>query len=252
MTVLRLRSEEIEMIEQQVAARSVAPRGVQTAGVCLALLAAPVAPTSAATACLPTVPPGAIVENEPNCGVPIDNYNGGCLSPTGAVLTVPNNAVITGTLADNVVNQFDTDTYEFDLPWPGGNVTVRAWALYPIYAVIDDLNCSTPLLAVGLGDGCAPAEARLISLPPGKHRLMVTTSPAQIACGSGYIASIQTCPCPGDFNNDCRVGTPDLVMLLGRFGDDGLPPHSVGDLNNDRKVDTADLVTFLARFGCAG
>lgn len=240
------------MIEQHIAARSVAPRGVQVVGLSLGILGAFVVPAAADTACLPALPPSPIVENEPNCGVPIDNYNGGCLSPTGAVLTVPNNAVITGTLADNVVNQFDTDTYEFELAWPGGNVTVKAWATYPIYAVIDDLNCSTPLLAVGLGDGCAPAEARLISLQPGKHRLMVTTSPAQIACGSGYIASIQTCPCPGDFNNDCRVGTPDLVMLLGRYGNDNLAPYSVGDLNNDRKVDTTDLVTFLARFGCSG
>ncbi|MFM9957776.1 MAG: hypothetical protein ACKVZJ_06850 [Phycisphaerales bacterium] len=237
------------MIDQHSAARAVFSRGVQAAVVVLALGNAP---AHASTQCLPATPPSTIVEVEPNCGVPIDNYNGGCRSPSNAAVTVPANATITGTLFDNITTDFDTDTYEFDIAWPGGNVTVKAWAPYPVYAVIDDLNCSSPLLAVGLSEGCTPAQARIISLPPGKHRLMVTTSPVMLSCGGPYVASIQTCPCPGDFNGDCTVSTPDLIMLLGRFGNDDLPPYSVGDLNNDRQVDTADLVRFLARFGCAG
>lgn len=57
--------------------------------------------------------------------------------------------------------------------------------------------------------------------------------------------------CPGDFNGDGKVNTPDLVYFLGRFG--GAPatgePWGGGDLNNDGAVDTQDLVAFLARFG---
>lgn len=219
------------------------------AGAGLLLIAAAI---SHATGCGPSLPPSAVVENEPNCGVPNDLYNGGCRSPINAAVSVPKNATIVGTLTDDIVSQFDTDTYEFTIPAPGGNVTVQAWADFPVYAVIDDLNCASPLLAVGLSDGCEPAKATLLALPAGTHRLMVTSAPAIIACGATYTATIKTCPCPGDLNADCVINTPDLITFLGRFGKTDQAPYSPGDLNNDRKIDTADLVSFLARFGCDG
>jgi hypothetical protein len=226
------------------------------AGFFAAALGAALMLTPASTArtagCAPTLPPGAVIENEPNCGVPNDIYNGGCRSPVNAALMVPNNATIVGTLTDDITTFFDTDTYEFVVPAPGGNVTVQAWADVPVYAVIDDLNCSTPLLAVGLSAGCEPARATLLALPPGTHRLMVTSSPAVLPCGTPYTARIKVCPCPGDLNGDCVVNTPDLVTFLGRFGKTDQAPYSPGDLNNDRRIDTADLVSFLGRFGCDG
>lgn len=205
-----------------------------------------------ATDCTPLIPPDAIIENEPNCGVPVDNYNGGCHSPTNSAVTVPIGATIVGSVVDDIASVFDTDTYEFVLPWPGGNVTVQAWAEFPVYAVIDDLNCESPLLAVGLSDGCEPATASLLALPPGTHRLLVTSFPSVLPCGSQYVATIKHCPCPGDLDGDCTVSTSDLVIFLSRFGRTGQAPYSPGDLNNDRKVDTADLVLFLSRFGCDG
>jgi hypothetical protein len=236
------------MFEQHSYRSGTTQGGIVTA---LALIAG--ATTSAqATGCAPALPPNAIIEAEPNCGVPNDVYNGGCRSPINAALTVPPNATIVGTLTDDIVALFDTDTYEFTVAAPGGNVTVQAWASFPVYAVIDDLNCSTPLLAVGLSDGCNPATATILALPPGKHRMMVTSSPGILPCGSGYTATIKTCPCPGDLNGDCIINTPDLVTFLGRFGKTDQAPYSLGDLNNDRKIDTADLVTFLGRFGCDG
>lgn len=209
-------------------------------------------PSALATDCLPLIPPDSIFENEPNCGVPIDNYNGGCHSPTNAAVTVPLHATIVGSVVDDMVSVFDTDTYEFVLPWPGGNVTVQAWADFPVYAVIDDLNCETPLLAVGLSEGCEPATASLLALPPGAHRLLVTSFPSTLPCGSRYVATIKSCLCPGDLDGDCTVSTSDLVLFLARFGRTNQAPYSPGELNNDRKVDTADLVLFLARFGCDG
>ena len=218
--------------------------------VCSAVLSA--GDTALSRGCMPAVPGGAIVEGEPSCGQPVDTLNGGCNSPTTAVQAVPANCTIVGTLLDSLPSTFDTDTFEFTLPEPGGNVTVTAWADYPVYAALDDTLCSTPLLSVGLSAGCEPAQASVISLPAGRHRLLVTTFPGTVACGSPYVASIKTCPCPGDFNGDCVVNSADLVMMLGRFGRTDLAPYSVGDLNNDRAVSTPDLVIFIARFGCAG
>lgn len=66
-----------------------------------------------------------------------------------------------------------------------------------------------------------------------------------------FTLTLTPAPCPGDFNGDAKVNTPDLVYFLGRFG--GAPvsgePWGGGDLNNDGAVDTQDLVAFLARFG---
>lgn len=204
------------------------------------------------TGCLPVCPPGAIVENEANCGVPTDLVNGGCRSPTLAVQQVPRNCVICGTLTDNMASAFDTDTFEFDLPEPGGNVTVTAAAGYVIYAAIDDLNCATPLTRVGLSEGCTPASTTRLTLPAGRVRLMVTSFPANLPCGSPYVASITTCNCPGDMTGDCRVDTADLAVLLLKFGRSNLVPYEAGDLNGDQKVTTADLAIFLMRYGCIG
>lgn len=225
-------------------------RALRAVMVCSALLSA--CGFARAQACAPAAPPGTIIEGEPSCGQPHDGQNGGCNSPSRSVQVVPHNCTILGTLVDNFPNSFDTDTFEFTLPEPGGNVTVTAWADYPVYAAIDDTQCSTPLLAVGLSSGCEPALASLISLPAGNHRVLITTFPGTVACGSPYLANIRTCPCPGDFNGDCVVNSADLVMLLGRFGRTNQAPYSVGDLNNDRAISTPDLVIFIARFGCSG
>ncbi len=225
---------------------------------CIAALAASImlgAPCATAPGadCVPaSPPPGAFIENEPNCGQPVDNYNGGCSSPTRAVQSVPRNCVIWGTLTDNLSSAFDTDTYEFDLPSPGGNVTVTASAGFAVYAAIDDLNCSTPLTRIGLSDGCTPAATTRLTLPPGKVRLMITSFPGSVPCGSPYLATVTSCTCPGDVTGDCCVDTADLVVLLNKFGRSNLVPFEAGDMNGDQTINTTDLTAMLLRFGCVG
>ncbi|MFM9956719.1 MAG: LamG-like jellyroll fold domain-containing protein [Phycisphaerales bacterium] len=54
--------------------------------------------------------------------------------------------------------------------------------------------------------------------------------------------------CPGDFNNDNAVNTPDLTILLGVFGQ-SVGPWRAGDVTGDGAVNTHDLTQFLGRFG---
>lgn len=56
--------------------------------------------------------------------------------------------------------------------------------------------------------------------------------------------------CPGDFNNDGVVSTPDLVVFLGVFGQ-SVAPGTHQDFNADGVISTPDLVTFLGVFGSA-
>lgn len=66
------------------------------------------------------------------------------------------------------------------------------------------------------------------------------------------LASAPPPACVGDFNGDNQVGTPDLVYLIGRFGQTFQPPGSEpADLNADGVVSTPDLVAFIGRFGSA-
>lgn len=57
--------------------------------------------------------------------------------------------------------------------------------------------------------------------------------------------------CPGDFNDDGSVNTPDLTFFLGRFGQPATAgsPAALADFNLDGMVNTTDLVFFLGRFG---
>ncbi len=56
-------------------------------------------------------------------------------------------------------------------------------------------------------------------------------------------------PCVSDLNNDGIVGTNDLVILLGQFGQ-FVPPGTGGDINGDGFVNTIDLTILLGDFGC--
>ncbi len=60
-------------------------------------------------------------------------------------------------------------------------------------------------------------------------------------------------PIPGDLNGDGSVGVPDLLLLLGAWGecDDCTPGESMcfGDLDGDCTVGVADLLALLANWG---
>lgn len=55
-------------------------------------------------------------------------------------------------------------------------------------------------------------------------------------------------PCPGDLNHDGNVGTPDLVIFLGQFGQSG-PCGNIADLDGDLAVSTPDLPIIIGNFG---
>lgn len=52
--------------------------------------------------------------------------------------------------------------------------------------------------------------------------------------------------CPGDFDGDGSIGTPDLLQLLASWGD---CPGCPQDLDGNGAVDTLDLLEFLASWG---
>ncbi len=53
----------------------------------------------------------------------------------------------------------------------------------------------------------------------------------------------------GDFNNDGRVGSVDLAVLLGSYGDTVASPYVSGDCNGDGRVGSIDLAMLLGRYG---
>lgn len=69
------------------------------------------------------------------------------------------------------------------------------------------------------------------------------------ADGIGFVLR-SPAACPGDFNGDGVVSTPDLVIFLGVFGQ-AVTPGSAQDFNGDGVVSTPDLVSFLGLFGTA-
>lgn len=77
------------------------------------------------------------------------------------------------------------------------------------------------------------------------HSQRVTSVPAV----APFITQIPPNDCPGDYNNDRRVDSIDLAIVLAGFGREVTLPGTQGDLNGDGVVTTVDLPGFLSRFG---
>ncbi len=56
-------------------------------------------------------------------------------------------------------------------------------------------------------------------------------------------------PSPGDLDADGLIGTPDLLILLGQWGEVTGPAGLAADLDNDGVVGSSDLVTLLGGWG---
>ena len=65
--------------------------------------------------------------------------------------------------------------------------------------------------------------------------------------GDGICDADDAPDCPGDFNNDLIVSSPDLLLFLGAFGCAG--DCGEIDLDGDGSVATPDLLIFLSVFG---
>lgn len=84
------------------------------------------------------------------------------------------------------------------------------------------------------------------------------TDPA--ACNYDPFALVDDGSCaivPGDVNNDCEVGTVDLLTVIGDFNcsesdcpvPEGESPDCAGDVNNDCSVSSSDILFVLGLFG---
>ncbi len=62
----------------------------------------------------------------------------------------------------------------------------------------------------------------------------------------GFIVEYPVIACQWDLNDDETVGTGDLLVLLGFWGDDPVGPP---DFNGDGVVDAADLIELLGNWG---
>ncbi|MBN8645036.1 MAG: hypothetical protein J0L61_07320, partial [Planctomycetes bacterium] len=196
-----------------------------------------------------TCPSGSVVENEA-CGT---DSNGGCNSTPTVWQDIVCQSPVCGTVTYDGSTR-DTDWYRFTLETPA-TVTWRVTGQVPARAAIVSSACNggfPTVFSTAAANACAEAAASA-ALPAGTYFVFVAPQfgvPETICNNlSQYQATMLVTPlCPGDFNNDGLVSTPDLVAFIGRFGDP-LSTCSPFDFNRDGVVSTPDLVTFIGLFG---
>jgi len=97
---------------------------------------------------------------------------------------------------------------------------------------------------------------------PGVYRvnLAVVATPASgdpvhdtatlwFAVGSDTVIPSDPADCPGDTDGDSAAGLPDLLTVLGNFGQTTDATRADGDLTGDNAVDLEDLLQILSVFG---
>ncbi|MFM9957191.1 MAG: hypothetical protein ACKVZJ_03880 [Phycisphaerales bacterium] len=192
------------------------------------------------------VPPGAILEDEA-CTEQTDFFP--CIAPR----VVPCNAVIAGTIVENVQGSGpEADSFHFVTEVPA-QVTWCVSAQVPVIISIQASSSCTFIVPGGFGAGACTPVCVTVSLPPGAYNATLQRPGADLLpCVSninGYTATLTTTPvCLGDFNGSNTVNTADLTAFLGAFGQPITGCRGF-DMNSDGAVNTADLVVFLGRFG---
>lgn len=192
--------------------------------------------------------PGAVQENE-ICGF---DTNGLCTS--GQPISCAG-ANICGTLSPAFGSQpVDVDLYSFTLD---GTSVVSLCVASPQrldIAILGSPFCpSAPVVVYASGSttecGAACVNAALL---PGSYLLGIALADSDASCGAAnhYAATFSAGPyCPGDFNQDNRIDTADLIQFISAFGVPPFSDCSKFDLNEDGVVGTGDLVRFISRFG---
>lgn len=196
-----------------------------------------------------TCPSGSVVENEA-CGT---DSNGGCNSTPTVWQDIVCRTPVCGTVTYDGFTR-DTDWYRFTLETPA-TVTWRVTGQVLAQAAIVSSACNggfPTVFSTATANACAEATASA-ALPAGTYFVFAAPQfgAPETVCNnlSQYRATMLVTPvCPGDFNNDGLVSTPDLVAFIGRFGDP-LSTCSPFDFNRDGIVSTPDLVTFIGLFG---
>lgn len=192
--------------------------------------------------------PGAVQENE-ICGF---SANGFCTN--GQPISC-RSANICGTLSPAFGDQgADIDLYSFTLDGTS-NVSWCVVSPQRIEIAITGVPFCPPSIplvyAQTTSDDCQVACVNA-SLLPGTYFVGIALSDSATSCGAAnhYAATFSSSPyCPGDFNQDNRTDTADLIQFISSFGSVPFSECSRFDLNLDGVIDTADLVRFISRFG---
>lgn len=203
-------------------------------------------------------PPSGQPEGEANCGVPTDNFNGGCNSAIPRFQIVSCGTTICGTAAFNGAVR-DTDWYSITL---GSKQNVTLTVTADFKAVVGFISGLNGTVNCGQATGVAPfaivqpgqTQSVTKCLNPGTWLMYVapdTDQPVQ-ACGVRYNAVI-TCetPCP---QGACCLGTGLMcqetqgvaacLALGGRYQGDGTecPTQSCEPPPNDTCATAATIV----------
>ena len=147
--------------------------------------------------CVVACPPGAVLEGEPNCGIP-DTYNGGCNSvpPVVSSLVCDDTGVTVCGTYGAAGGTRDTDWYEVVLDAPG-TLTVCMTGEYPSAVAVLDAACPPFVFDFQVGPDCTPFCATSGPVPAGTYRIFAATNGFDgFPCVGDYVLEISGYNCP--------------------------------------------------------
>ena len=152
---------------------------------------------------------GSPAEGEANCGLPIDNVNGGCNSSPPVYSSIALGGSVCGTGAFDGSTR-DTDWYQFTLATPMG-VTWSATAEFDTVLFIVDPAACVVVAGPALSGPCGIATLATPVLPAGTYAAFIAPDFTGIfACGSGsndYHATLTAGGCSSPANDNCGSAT---------------------------------------------
>jgi hypothetical protein len=218
-------------------------------------------------------PPGAILENEPDCGLidkdgdgfPDDTVNGGCfgISTPPTFTDIACGDTICGTAVTD--GQFtDADYYRVTITQPGAFTWTVTSEFTAVIGMLEYINgtegsgdCADLTLSIVPFTETVPCETASVTtvdLPAGTYFFSVDARlAAPLPCGdpgSAYTATLIRAR-PEDLNNDGSVDTVDLFQLLAAWGVCGgrEAPGCPADFNGDGEIGSDDLFQLLSAWG---
>lgn len=103
------------------------------------------------------------------------------------------------------------------------------------------------ILELGIDPAGAQLPRLIYTIAQGPDGALYVAGGATNGSSNVVVRIVAPESCGGDANLDGEVGLPDLNLVLGRFGQQGV----LGDTNGDGAVDLADLNAVLANFGAS-
>ncbi len=107
--------------------------------------------------------------------------------------------------------------------------------------------CTGAMIACSDDDCGVGSVVQFTAVAGGNYYLRVAGYDTTVGAGTVTVGFTPASSCFGDLNQDGRIDTADLTILIGNFG--RLAGPAQGDLNRDGVVNTNDLVAFLSVFG---